>query len=173
MKKPVAHVCGEVVLMVAVVVGCSRRIPRDDAGVYGAVVASAYQDRARPDTIVVADSTVSFDATAAIGERTAAPAGMRTELAEASTKHALIRALSFPFPVQFMSERDAKVRARTALGGLQIFAFTPVVYSPDRRQAFLYYEVWCGDLCGWGAEALLEGSAGHWVIKKQVAHWER
>jgi len=160
--------------MIASAASCSRVLPRDDAGVYGAVVAAAYQDRVRPDTIVVQDSTPRFDTTAMVlpGEQRIGPANLRTKLMAASEHKASTRSLALPFPVERMAERDAKDRAQSALGGLYIFAFTPVVYSPDRRQAFLYYEVWCGGLCGWGAEALLRRASDGWVIEKQADHWE-
>ncbi|MFL5574708.1 MAG: hypothetical protein ACJ79S_01860, partial [Gemmatimonadaceae bacterium] len=58
------------------------------------------------------------------------------------------------------------------LGGTKVLAVTPIAFSDDSAQALVYYEVWCGDLCGGGYELwFVRGAAGRWRLRQETTHW--
>jgi hypothetical protein len=79
---------------------------------------------------------------------------------------------AFPPPVRILSAKRARRLAAERLGGAGVLAITPVAFTDDSAQALVYYEVWCGDLCGGGYELwLVRESDGHWELRQEMAHW--
>jgi hypothetical protein len=50
-------------------------------------------------------------------------------------------------------------------------SFSQVGFNPERSQALVYFEHWCGGLCGSGLYLLLEKSEGGWKVAKAHRSW--
>lgn len=50
-------------------------------------------------------------------------------------------------------------------------SFSQAGFNPDRTQALVYFEHWCGGLCGSGLYLLLEKGEGGWKVTKVHSSW--
>ncbi len=50
-------------------------------------------------------------------------------------------------------------------------SFSRVGFNPERSQALVYFEHWCGGLCGSGMYLLLEKGEGGWKVTKVHGSW--
>ena len=89
---------------------------------------------------------------------------------------------SFKFPVKHVLVEEKELeqfrRARgweefyktyPASGGF--ISFSQVGFNPERSQALVYFEHWCGRLCGSGIYLLLERSEEGWKVAKVHRSW--
>jgi len=64
-------------------------------------------------------------------------------------------------------------RFRREVGATGVLSFSAVAFSPDRLDAVVAYEAYCGGLCGEGGYVWLhqQGSSGRWVVVRTFATW--
>jgi hypothetical protein len=59
-----------------------------------------------------------------------------------------------------------------ATGNRGIIGLSPVAFSADTSQAFVYYTYHCGSLCGHGVALwLIRKHGGDWHIVKDILFW--
>jgi len=184
------------VALVVIVAACGRRsagapVPESsiDRTVYGAVT-NAVLTAGLPDTLLVAESTLVFRSvsTGAADPRVpldTVPLGLRTRLAEVSLKRSASRALPLPLPIRIVTDSELRsIFQRGPMDGWPEFyrrypkqrswyAFSPVAFSADRLQAYVYYEYNCGDVCGGGEGFWFVRSRNDstWRVRLRVMYW--
>lgn len=168
-----------------------RALPSGENGekaVYTALV-DAIHARAVPDTLLLEDSTLAFrvprDAVPSWrAEFDSIPATLPTLLETVSTAKRSSTVLPLPRPVRIVTSTElGEIFESRGRGGWQEFyrryprhrsylRFTPVAFSADTLDALVYYEYYCGGLCGGGNVVWFRRqSNGRWQVQKIVAFW--
>lgn len=163
-------------------------IASPESGVYAALVDAIHERRA-PDTLLLGDSTLAFrvsrDAVPSWrAEFDSIPATLATLLETVSAAKRSSAALPMPRPVRIVTSAElSEIFESRGRGGWQEFyrryprqrsylRFTPVAFSADTLDALVYYEYYCGGLCGWGSAVWLRRqSNGRWQVQKTVGFW--
>jgi hypothetical protein len=159
-----------------------------ELGVYTALV-DAIHPRGVPDTLLLADSTLAFhvsrDAVPSWrAEFDSIPAALSTLLETISAAKRSSTVLPLPRPVRILTsaELDEIFETRGRDGWDEFYRryprqrsylrFTPVAFSADTLDALVYYEQYCGSLCGEGTAVWLRRqSTGRWRVQKSVNFW--
>jgi hypothetical protein len=158
--------------------------------VYAAVLDAIFTGTS-PDTLLVAESTFVFRSA---GNRAAnrrvpfdtVPFALRTRLAEISQTRSSSRTLALPLPVRTITAAELSAIFRGGPGGdgweefyrrypqyRAWYAFTPMAFNDDRSQAYVYYERYCGGLCGVGEGFWVVRSRedGMWRVRLRAMYW--
>lgn len=153
-------------------------------------VLAAVIEHLRPrlaDTILIVDSTIVYDVdrmgARAMGphRRDSVPDGLRERLGQVSRRPQPSRLLPIRHPVRVLqwnvpgSHPRAADPSMSALlpRRLHVYRFTPVAFNADSTGAYIYYEFFCGSLCGGGEGLWLTRSRGdpHWRVRYVAPYW--
>ena len=166
----------------------SGRSGSSEREVYSAVLEHVLSDH-HPWFLAVQDSTIALPptdrATAEdwIHAYDVVPLNLRVQLRTVSAQPLSVRKLDLPVATILFSRKTVnRLDGGNApwLVGLQMLAtgnrgilgFSPVAFSPDTSQAFVYYTYHCGGLCGHGVALwLFRHPGGHWYVAKDILFW--
>lgn len=172
---------------------CRRPVPQTvapdavAAAAYEAVIAAMYPS-GRPDTVLVADSSLTFEMPASdpSGRSTFAsiPRDLLVQLARRSARKLPSSQLPLPPPIRIFGNAELRdifkgepikrweafyrryPRQRMWMG------FSPIVFNADGTEALVYREYNCGELCAGGDLLLLARSANApWRIIRTINYW--
>jgi hypothetical protein len=151
------------------------RIPSAEREIYALVVAHVFQ-RGPSDTLLVVDESPAYHDLPAHNflrrGKDIVPPPLPARLSALSAGGTPVLAKAFPPPARTLPAARARRLAAERLGGTGILAVTPIAFTDDSAQALVYYEVWCGSLCGGGYEVwLVRGPDGRWVQRQEMTHW--
>jgi hypothetical protein len=156
--------------------------------VYDAVIDSVYS-RGRPDTVLIADSSLVFRAPATDAvprwrvQFDSIPPGLVAELVHRSATRLPSSHLALPNTARTITRTELREIFSSGPRGWDEFyrryprqrlwiALSPVVFSQDSTQALLYREYHCGGLCGRGDLMWLERRAdSKWHVRKRLTYW--
>jgi hypothetical protein len=118
------------------------------------------------------------------GALSSIPATLPTLLESVSAAKRSSTVLPLHRPVRILTSAElSEIFERPGRSGWQEFyrryprqrsylRFTPVAFSADTLDALVYYEYYCGGLCGEGSAVWLRGqSSGRWQVRKIVGFW--
>jgi hypothetical protein len=158
------------------------------AAVYAVVLHEIYRG-SLPDTVVATDSTLLLRAPSGgvpwWGQRfDSIPSELPASLVAASAPRIATATLPLPRPVRVLSAAEIRSLFREGPhAGWEQFhrrfpdarlylALSPVAFGADNSQALVYYEYYCGGLCGAGnAVWLTREPTGMWVVRKTIGFW--
>lgn len=177
------------------VLGCAARpsaiAPRSalEATVYAAMI-SALRQPSWPDTLLLAESTLVFQAAhiPASNRRVpfdTVPAALRTKLAVVSRERRSSTTLPIIAPLRIVSDGELRTifRGGPMDGWAEFYrrypkqrawyAFSPIAFSADSSQAYVYYEYHCGGLCGGGTGLWFIRARGDsiWSLRLRAPYW--
>lgn len=152
-----------------------HEVPSAEREIYSIVVGHAFEG-GRPDTLLLVSESPAYSDLPAENflrhDKAVVPPPLPARLSALSTDHAPVHEEAFPAPVRPLSSESARRLAEARLGGTKVLAVTPVAFTDDSTQALVYYEVWCGRLCGGGYELwFVRGHDGRWRIRHEMTHW--
>jgi hypothetical protein len=165
----------------------SGRSGSSERAVYSAVLEHVLTDH-HPWLLAVQDSTIALPptdrATAEdwIRAYDAVPSNLRVQLRTVSSQPRSVRRLDLPPTITFARKTVDRLDSGNApwlvdlqmlaTGNRGILGFSPVAFSPDTSQAFVYYTYHCGGLCGHGVALwLLRHPGGQWHVAKEILFW--
>lgn len=76
----------------------------------------------------------------------------------------------FDGPFNLLYTRE-KALGRTNEGFVTLWSLSPVGFSDDSQFAIMYFENYCGGLCGWGGFMLMENRNSNWIIAGDKWIW--
>ena len=152
-----------------------REIPGAEREIYAVVVAHAFEG-GRPDTLLLVSESPAYRDLPADNflrhGKAVVPSPLPGRLSVLSAGGAPVDVESFPAPARALPTESARSLAAARLGGTKAIAVTPVAFTDDSTQALVYYEVWCGRVCGGGYELwLVRGHDGHLCLRQEMTHW--
>lgn len=182
--------------MLALVVACGPTAgpasvaPRvaPERAVYAALIDSVYTRPVR-DTLLLGDSTIGFRAPSGgiLTWRTqfdSIPRALPLALDEVSRVTRASATLPLSRPVRIITDAERReIFARgIEVGWVEFYRryprqrrylrFSPVAFSSDSLDAMVYYEYYCGGLCGGGNAVWLTRRDDHtWRVRKVVGLW--
>lgn len=152
-----------------------HEIPSPEREIYAVVVAYAFEG-GQPDTLLLVSESPAYHALPADNflrhGKAMVPPPLPARLSALSAGRAPVDVEAFPAPMHPLLTESVHRLAEARLGGTKVLAVTPVAFTDDSTQALVYYEVWCGRLCGGGYELwLVHGYDGRWHVRQEMAHW--
>lgn len=143
----------------------------------------------RPELLVVRDSTLTFElpsarTTAQYRRALAAfPPELVDDLARVSARRQSVQAATLPGPAHILTSAEQRELFAGGVGhGWTLFgrrfpsargfyAFSPVVYSGDKKAALVFYHRSCGGRCGVGQLVLLRRRDGDWRVERALLRY--
>lgn len=195
-------------VLLAVVVACGGRPASDGTHVAAGYSTAGYRQassvylvlidflgaRAAPDTLLVADSTLSFSLPPSAppyhwraewrAQFDSLPRGLADALHSISRDKQPSTDLPLPRPVQLITRATLQeIFGGGTRGGWEEFyrryprqrnylQFSPVAFTKDSLDALVYYEYHCHALCGGGNAVWLTRREGNrWRVRKVLQFW--
>lgn len=144
-----------------------------DAQVYKAYLLATMPNGQQTDTLYVAERTAVFHAPSSITEGQfrrdyeGLPSTLLAALARASSAAQPSRTLNLPLPARVLTSEELEAKTVRSY-----FAFSPIVYSADGREALFWAEWYCGSLCAGGeAVSVARDAQGRWQFRRKVLFW--
>jgi hypothetical protein len=146
-----------------------------ESEIYAILVAHALSG-GRTDTLFLAAESPAYQELPADSflrrGKEVVPRPLPARLSVLSVAGAAVSVEVFPAPARAMSAAHAQQLAAERHGGMKVLAVTPIAFDDDSTQALVYYETWCGSLCGGGYELwLVRGPDERWRLRQEMIHW--